>query len=135
MRGRLCVLAVAALGFGGCSGAVGDGGRVLPAAEARAATTAGFGIPIFPQRGRTEATLANVNAVYYGGTDFENVVLTVFDDRQGKDDLLGSPAAEPPQGTEVIAVANVVVLYSRSPNAPDRSEGIRQALEAAAGRA
>jgi len=72
--------------------------------------------------------VANVSAVYYGGTDVENVVLSVFDDPRGKDDLLGSPTAEPPRGTEIISVANVVVLYSRSDSAPDPSESIRQAL-------
>lgn len=136
MRAGLCALtAVAALGLGGCSAAADNGGRTLSASEARAATSAGFGIPVFPQGGRTEATVANLNTVYYGGTDFENVVVSVFDDRQGKDDVLGSPAGEPPPGTEIISVANVVVLYSRSENAPDRSEGIRRALRAAAARA
>jgi len=131
----LAFTAVAALGFSGCSAVAGDGGRVLSAPEARTATTAGFGIPLSLQGGRTEATVANVDAVYYGGTDVENVVVSVFDDRQGKNDLLGSSTAKPPAGTKVISVANVVVLYSRSEGTPDRSEDIRRALEATAKRA
>ncbi len=125
------ILSLATLAVTGCAL---DGGenQTLSVAQARAAVTAGFGVPVFPQRRVvTEATVANLDAVYYGGTDYADVLVAVFDDDRGKRDLLGSERASPPPGTEIISVANVTVVYSRSEDAPDRSSLIRGALERA----
>jgi hypothetical protein len=132
--GGIAAAAAAAAALTGCA-ATGGENQALTASQARAAVSAGFGIPVFPQRRVvTEATVGNLAAVYYGGTEYADVLVVVFDEPGGESALLGSESGAAPPGTTVISVANVTVAYSRSEEAPDRSVLIRKALETARAR-
>jgi hypothetical protein len=75
-----------------------------------------------------QANLPNLTASYAGGNEFESVLVLVFNTQTANDQVTGTMRAA--VGATVVDYANVVVLYQRSPRAPNHAPAIQAALSA-----
>lgn len=125
---RFCAALILVLGLSGC-GLSADRSPTLEAADVtrKLESATGFVLrPVLPPTG--VPGLPELTTTLTGSTAYESLTVFVFFEADGTKRVLGS--GRRPAGTKVMTRSNVVILYRTSRGATDRSQQVRNALDA-----
>lgn len=129
-RARLLVLfVVVASLLAGCEAGLPRAERLIEARPLTSSLQGATGIVLTENEAASSDGQANLVGSWSGGTEFENLLVLVFDSSAAADLFMPEHQAIA-DGVVVFRRLNVVILYERAERAPNRTLVVRRTLDA-----